>query len=345
VNLHFARAGRFECAVIVRSLESCHATLARVFRRYGIPFFLDRRESVSHHPLAELTRFAVRTAAFGWRHDDWFGALKSGLVPAREDDLDWLENAALQFGWQGNAWQQTITLPVNASLAERAEHLRQKIIRPFAALAQQVAAPITGAQLGDALRELWSSLDVQTTLERWATGDTDGESPIAHRREPRAENLGQGTLAIGDPLLAIHQTVWDQAESWLENLGRAFSTDALSLRDWLPILEAGLANLTVGVIPPALDQVLIGAIDRSRNPDLKLALVLGLNEEVFPAPPAPGALLTDADRAVLGRQDVFLARPSTSASAASVTTVTSPARAPASGWCSRAPYATPTASR
>jgi ATP-dependent helicase/nuclease subunit B len=40
--------------------------------------------------------------------------------------------------------------------------------------------------------------------------------------------------------------------------------------------------LTVGVIPPALDQVLIGAIDRSRNPELKLAIVLGLNEE-FPA--------------------------------------------------------------
>ena len=57
------------------------------------------------------------------------------------------------------------------------------------------------------------------------------------------------------------------------------------MRDWLPVIEAGLANLTVGVIPPALDQVLIGAIDRARNPDLRLAFVLGLNEGVFPATP------------------------------------------------------------
>ena len=57
--------------------------------------------------------------------------------------------------------------------------------------------------------------------------------------------------------------------------------------------------MTVGVIPPALDQVLIGAVDRSRNPDLQLALVLGLNESVFPAPPPPRNLLTESDCAEL----------------------------------------------
>ena len=73
---------------------------------------------------------------------------------------------------------------------------------------------------------------------------------------------------------------------WLDNVALAFPNEPLSLRDWLPILEAGLANLTVGVVPPALDQVLIGAIDRARNPDLRLALVLGVNETIFPAAPA-----------------------------------------------------------
>ena len=88
--------------------------------------------------------------------------------------------------------------------------------------------------------------------------------------------------------------------SWLENLELAFPRESLPLRDWLPILEAGLANLTVGVIPPALDQVLIGAIDRARNPDLKLVLVLGVNETIFPATPAAQTILTDADRDELG---------------------------------------------
>jgi ATP-dependent helicase/nuclease subunit B len=90
-------------------------------------------------------------------------------------------------------------------------------------------------------------------------------------------------------------------KAWLDNVALAFPDEALPLREWLPVLEAGLAGLTVGVIPPALDQVLIGAIDRARNPDLKLALVLGVNEAVFPAAPAAPVILTDADREELSR--------------------------------------------
>ena len=54
----FLRAGgRFrKTAVLVRALEGYADTVRRVFARYEIPCFLDRREPVAHHPLAELTR-------------------------------------------------------------------------------------------------------------------------------------------------------------------------------------------------------------------------------------------------------------------------------------------------
>ena len=261
-----------DCAVLVRSLDGYADTLRRVFDRYEIPYFLDRREPIAHHPLAELTRSALRTVAYGWRQADWFGALKTGLVHASEDEIDRLENTALEFGWDGNLWRQPLILPEKPDVAETAEHLRQKIIPPFAALAQATAAPLTGLQLAAALRELWRDLDVEKTLERWSEVSVKS---------------------------AIHQTVLDQLHAWLENIERAFPATALPVRDWLPILEAGLATLTIGVIPPALDQVLIGAIDRSRNPELKLACVLGLNEGVFPAPPAEDPLLNELERDAL----------------------------------------------
>ena len=66
----------------------------------------------------------------------------------------------------------------------------------------------------------------------------------------------------------------------LEDIKVAFASGRSHPR--VAAIRSGLSSLTVGVIPPALDQVLIGAIDRSRNPELKLAIVLGLNEE-FPA--------------------------------------------------------------
>jgi len=285
--VHNDRAGnRFrDTAVLVRSLDGYHKPLERAFRRYGIPFFLDRREFMAHHPLAELTRSALRTVTFDWPHDDWFAALKAGFAPVEEADIDRLENEALARGWRGAKWREPIPIADNAELETFLERLREKILPPFEHLAAQFARfknRPTGTQLADALREFWSEMKVEPTLEHWSLADPE-KSPIVNRQS------------------SIHQTVWEQMKAWLDNVTLAFADEAQALRDWLPILEAGLTNLTVGVIPPALDQVLIGAIDRARNPDLKLALVLGMNESVFPAAPAAPAILTDTDRDEMSR--------------------------------------------
>src|SRR6202012_1811393 len=155
------------------------------------------------------------------------------------------------------------------------ERLRGLIFPPFEAFAislTNAGLQPNGRQLADALRRLWADLKVEARLTAWGNDLTAGTSS------------------------AIHRTVWDQMNSWLDNVVLAFPQTSLSLSDWLPILDAGLASLTVGVIPPVLDEVLIGAIDRARNPDLKLALVLGVNESVFPAMPNVPAILTETDR-------------------------------------------------
>jgi ATP-dependent helicase/nuclease subunit B len=280
--LKFVRHGghRFrDCAVLVRNLDTHHKPLQRALHRYGIPFFLDRRESVAHHPLAELTRSALRTVAFDWRHEDWFAALKAGFAPVAEPEIDRLENESLARGWRGGKWLQPVKISENAELEKSLERLRQKIIPPFERLAGELArlknSP-NGFQLAGAVREFWAGLKVGATLEHWS--------------------LDQENAAARAAQSAIHQTVWTQMNAWLDNLALAFAHEPLPLRDWLPVLEAGLANLTIGVVPPALDQVLVGAIDRARNPDLKLAFVLGVNETLFPAAPATPAILTDADR-------------------------------------------------
>ena len=289
--LRYARAGgRFrEVTVLVRSLVAYHEPLQRVFSRYGIPFFLDRRESVSHHPLAELTRSALRTVAFHWQSDDWFAVLKTGLVPADDSDIDRLENEALARGWKGSVWQKPLAVASDPELTAWLAELIRRILPPFQRLALDMGAcqnKPTGPQLAAALRGLWGMLNVEERLQEWAGGEGSGSD---------LSGLGR-----------VHQTVWSQMNKWLESIELGFPAEALALREWLPILDAGLAGLTVGVIPPALDQVLIGAIDRSRNPDIKLALVLGLNETVFPAPPETSALLTETDRRELEKRGVFV---------------------------------------
>ncbi len=288
--LRFVRAGgRYrDVAVIVRKLDSYHSALERVFSKYEIPFFLDRRESMSHHPLVELTRSALRTVAFQWQHDDWFASLKTGLLPAEDAEIDWLENEALARGWRGGAWLQPIHSADQPELAARLETVRRRVVPPFQRLALNSGGPSqkpSGLALADALEMFWEELNVCQRLQDWAAEKVSDWNP----RLPGS----------------VHLTVWEQMTRWLENLKLAFAHETMTLREWLPVLEAGLANLTVGVIPPALDQVLIGAIDRSRNPDIKFAIVLGVNEGVFPARPEVIGLLTETDRVELEKRNYF----------------------------------------
>jgi len=274
---HVQAGGRYrDCAILVRSLDGYHDVLRRVLGQFDIPFFLDRREPVAHHPLAELTRYALRTAAFDWRQEDWFGALKTGLAGALEGEVDWLENESLKRGWAGEAWRRAVTIPEDAALAERLEAIRRRVMPPFERLAAGLNQPdpgVSGGALGAALRHLWSDLRIESQLQDWME---------------TADRLGLPGAA--------HATVWNQLEDWLENLELAFAHTSLAFREWLPIVEAGLSGMTVGVIPPSIDQVLVGSVDRSRNPDLQTVFVLGVNEGVFPAPPQPAILLTDSER-------------------------------------------------
>ncbi|MBU6409288.1 MAG: PD-(D/E)XK nuclease family protein, partial [Verrucomicrobia bacterium] len=267
--LKFVRAGnRFrDCGVLPRNLETHHRPLARAFRHYGIPFFLDRRESVAHHPLAELSRNALRTVAFDWRHEHWFAALRAGFSGADAIAIDRLENAALEFGWRGGKWREP--LPDGDF-----EPIRKHVFPPFQRLYERFARlnfQPNGRQLAASIREFWDELRVGEILERWSADVSGGQT-------------------------AIHATVFDQMTAWLENVERGFPGQALAVADWLPILESGLSGLTVGAIPPVLDEVLIGAIDRARNPDLKFAIVPGFNETIFPAPPSAETILTETDR-------------------------------------------------
>ncbi|MEO5802680.1 MAG: PD-(D/E)XK nuclease family protein [Verrucomicrobiota bacterium] len=280
--LRFVRkkGGRFrEVAVLLRQFDGYHDALRRIFSRYEIPFFLDRRESVAHHPLAELTRSALRLVTFGWEHDDWFCALKTGLVADDEIALDQLENESLQGGWKKDAWLHPLKFTDEEKFLQHLERLRERLVPPFQKLGAAMSAHkfmVNGAQLAEAIRVLWDDLKIQEKLDAWAKANS------------------------------FHTTVWEQMQDWLENIAQAFSDEPLRVSDWLPILESGLSGMTVGVIPPALDQVLIGTIDRSRNPDLRLAFVLGLNESIFPAPSRFGNLLTETDHTELAKQNVQL---------------------------------------
>ena len=72
------------------------------------------------------------------------------------------------------------------------------------------------------------------------------------------------------------------------------------------ILDSGLENIRLGLIPPGLDQVVVGSLDRSRNPNLRAAFVLGVSDGILPARPHEEGIFNDTERELLKNMGLVL---------------------------------------
>jgi len=288
-------------AVIVRDLEPYADLVRSIFSEHGIPFFLDERRSVAHHPLVELVRCAVRVVATGWPTDVVLQYLKTDLVPGLSASpeprgtperlpVDDVENYALAFGVRGAQWRteepwaKRALRPEDAgdpspderAALERVDAARRNALRELVAFDAKVrdGRPAV-CEVMEALYTLLNALGVRQRLIAWA----------AEVRER------------GDPATAEeHATVWKNVVGLLEGLESALGDEVLPLREILDILEAGLSSLRLGLIPPTVDQVTVGSVERSRHPELQVAYVLGVGDGSFPRARHEDPILSDQDR-------------------------------------------------
>jgi len=169
-------------------------------------------------------------------------------------------------------WEQALVTRVNAS---RCRVLG--LIEPWLTSARS-AGGHTGPQWAAELNRLLDDLGIAATLEAWSLAE-ENRGDLEHAEE--------------------HRQVWRDVNTLLEDLAAAFVDTVLTVHELADVLESGLAGLTLGLVPPMIDQVLVGSIDRSRHPDIKAAILLGFNDGVFPHPIGEDSILNDDDRQAL----------------------------------------------
>ncbi|MBN2445315.1 MAG: exodeoxyribonuclease V subunit gamma, partial [Phycisphaerae bacterium] len=282
-------------AVIARDLAPLADTIAEVFDDFGIPYFLDRRRPLRGHPLSRLMHGLLDAAASDCSMAAMLRLMHTGLLPLTRDEAEEIEATLIEHQvrgvatWRRAAWdfeaERTLFGSGHAARPPRgrrdATHdARSRIVSALDALWQLVRheTPTTGATWARRIYECLDELDVRRRIETWiaeAQGDSDWEA---------AE---------------LHRLAWDALCEMLDDLHAVLGDTPARVGEVMHILSASIAECTLGLAPPTLDQVLISSIDRSRHPDIKHAWIIGFNEGLFPARPADDTLLTTAERQAL----------------------------------------------
>jgi len=285
-----------DMAVFVRQLDLYADTLRAVLDDYRIPYFLDRKASASHHPLVELVRSALEAVSSGWRTEAVLRCVKTDLLGgmAGRDEADELENYVLAAGIDGRRWHDDgAWRPLDGddwdedtgetgeagapgeTTDERLRRIRDAFVEPLRRLERNFRAAKTFRGLCEAAFGFLEDIRAADRLEKWAAAD----------------------LAAGDPGRArLHRQVWDGIVGLLDQLVELAGEDPADISLFCEMVHAGLEQLRLGVVPPALDAVLIGSPERTRPDRLQAVYFLGVNDGVVPLAIRDDGPLTEEER-------------------------------------------------
>lgn len=272
-GLHFR-----DFAVIARDLAPYADLVSEVFEALDTPYFIDRRRSLRSHPLHRLVAAAIDAACGDFDPASMLALLRTRLTLVPRDDAERIENTVARERIRGrDAW--TTAWSTGDEQASSASHRRQ-IVAALAPLADAAAAsaPIRGGAIAALLADALTALGAGATLDRWI-------------REARARGAWESA--------EVHRQAWEAVGELLTAVSETLGGVSLPLDGWSRLIRSSLAEQTIGVAPPTLDQVLVSAIDRSRHPEIRCAWLFAFNEGVFPQQPGEAGLLSSLDIAAL----------------------------------------------
>lgn len=283
-----------EIGLLVRNLDLYDQIIEASFNEHGLPYFVDRRRTAAHHPLLQFIRCVLLIALNDWPHEAVMTLLKTGLAGLSLDEADEVENYVVLHRIRGRMWAseepwrfvRTMTrggedeVPAEEKIeVERIDALRRRVvdrIRPFAQLAAK--GPATVKALVVTLFEMIDSFGVRQTIAQWMADAT-----ALQQHEQRGE----------------HEQVWAEIVELFEQMVDLLGEEAVSLGDFLNVLDSGLEQFDLALTPPTVDQVLVGQVDRTITPPLRAVVLLGMNEGVFPRASHEDSVLSDRERQTL----------------------------------------------
>ncbi|MBQ0001107.1 MAG: helicase-exonuclease AddAB subunit AddB [Clostridiales bacterium] len=280
-----------EMAVVTGNLETYGMVARQAFTEAGIPCFIDEKHSVLMNPFVEYLRAAVEMVTSGFTYETVFRYLRAGMSDLSREEIDDLENYVLALGIRGyKKWAETWVRVYRdmapdkiLTLNESREHFLQET--------DMLRATLTGGK---------------KTVSSFVEGIYSfiADSRIQEKLHQKEVAFGKrGEKAMEKEYAQIYGIVMNLLDKMVEILG----DQTISAKDFRQILETGLSEAKVALIPPSMDEVLVGDMQRTRLKDIRVLFFTGVNEGNIPKSTDGGGLLTEMDREFLGERGIELA--------------------------------------
>ncbi|AJA48282.1 ATP-dependent helicase/deoxyribonuclease subunit B [Clostridium pasteurianum DSM 525 = ATCC 6013] len=291
-----------DIAVITRDLENYETLVASIFEEHGIPYFIDEKRNIEGNLIVVLITSAIEIITKNWSYESVFRYLKTGLTNVDIEDVDVLENYVLASGIKGKkkwideeSWdyrpdslfgKDQISIEEEEFL-DKINSIKKVVIVPLKKLYKNTRGKKSGEEICrivfNFLNDINASEKVENLIEMF-------------------KNSKNQTLANE------YSQIWNIIMDLLDQTVEVMGDMPLNLEEFEKIMSIGFREHKMGLIPPSVDQVLVGSVDRLKSHNICILYLIGVNDGVFPAVNNEEGILNDMERELLKNKGVELAK-------------------------------------
>ena len=282
-----------DIAIVTGDVSAYGELVKRELAKVSVPCFVDQKKNILTNPLVEFIRSAIEVVDHNYTYDAVMRFLKCSLAQMEQNHVELFENYILAQGIRGQSmyqkeWSRVFKTSYIIDL-ETINQVRVELLEkltPFTTILKGKETTVKEAitALYDLLVSYGCEQHLLDTADMFKVKQTEEDLQRAKEYEQ------------------VYRIVLEIFDRMVELLGE----DKLPLKEFKDILETGLKEAKVGLIPPGVDQILVGDIERTRLKDIKALFFLGVNDGIVPKANPGGGILSDLDRQLFEEHEIEL---------------------------------------
>lgn len=254
-------------AVISGNLEGITSHVEQIFPQYEIPYFLDYSRPVKNNPFIDALGHALKLVEDNFSYDSVFAFLKSGALD--NISFDDIEELENYVLSRGIRGIDRWKGKWN-EVVDDTRQCFMDVILPFNEALTATGKNTQVIKYVEAVRMLMDSLDYKTRMS-----ETPG--------------------------------LYDKLQELLDKMQEIMSSENVSISEFNELMDLGLKDLSLGMIPSMLDMTIVGDITRTRLDEIKVLYIIGVNDGIIPMKGVSAQIISDREKDKLGEMGFSLA--------------------------------------
>lgn len=288
-------------AVISGDLSSYESEIEEEFKKYSIPFFMDKTRGILLNPFTEYIYSALDIIYHDFSYESVFRYLRSGLTDFKMEEIDDLENYVLELGIRGKKNWSRLFAGKTKAMKRKTSSEDETVLNELNflnELREQFMTQLTPLLIFSAKKEQQVKTYIENVykfiVENKVSDKLDAYEALFIEQEDytRAKEYGQ-----------IYRLIMELFDQIMDLIGE----ESMNIRDFTDILDAGFNEIEVGSIPQSVDRVIVGDMERTRLKPVKYLFFMGLNDGFIPKSSTKGGIISDMEREFLAESDLELA--------------------------------------